>query len=163
MRTAGSIAQAPGVQDSWVPVQLRFDKQVSAWIRSINPTPSAMQGSGWDILVELYMFVSVIRCQVRARTSVSQAGEDARGGLSSAECKCAFSCGILRLCCPPHAPTHHPPTEPRVALLSPSLCLFSNRPFSIPDDITQRASYRQPIGGVLPVFIGGAIVSHTRN
>ncbi len=41
MRTVGSIIQAPDVRDARVSMQPRFDKQVSAWIRSINPTPSA--------------------------------------------------------------------------------------------------------------------------
>lgn len=43
-REAASVASS-GLQVfrtwKWVSVQPRFDKQVSAWIRSINPTPSA--------------------------------------------------------------------------------------------------------------------------
>lgn len=43
-RGAASVASS-GLQMfrtwKWVSVQPRFDKQVSAWIRSINPTPSA--------------------------------------------------------------------------------------------------------------------------
>lgn len=141
------------LQDSWVPVQLRFDKQVSAWIRSINPTPSARAVDEISFLIS--MFVSVIRSQVRALMPVRRAEM----------CVVAFHPQSVSAWFPARSwgCAVSPPDGASSALLSPPLCLFSNCPSG--HSLSPVTSHRQQVAdnqsdASSPCFWGCSSVTH---
>lgn len=143
------------LQDSWVPVQLRFDKQVSAWIGSINPTPSARAVDEISFLIS--MFVSVIRSQVRALMPVRRAEM----------CVVAFHPQSVSAWFPARSwgCAVSPPTEPRVLsshllsaffLIAPPAILYPR--WHHTDSKLLTTNRMRP-----PRVFGGAVVSHTHD